>query len=82
MLEEGFRPAQVDAVVQLTDALEIRDDALYISDDDANYRTEVFTHVFDTLTEERNFDGWEPVTGGTYGAIGSLGWGATREQSR
>ncbi len=61
MLEKGFRPAQVDATVMLTDELELRDDALYISDDDANYRTDVFTHVFDTLAQERNFDGWEPV---------------------
>ena len=61
MLAQGFRPAQVDATVQLSDELGILDETLYISDDDANYRTEVFTHVFDTLAAERVFDSWEPI---------------------
>jgi CubicO group peptidase (beta-lactamase class C family) len=61
MLAEGFRPAQVDAVVQLTNDLEIIDETLYISDDDANYRTEVFTHVFDSVALERDFEDWAPV---------------------
>lgn len=61
MLARGFRPAQVDAAVELTDDLEIVDNTLYISDDDANYRTEVFTHAFSTLADERDFDAWEPV---------------------
>ncbi|PRP91245.1 hypothetical protein ENSA5_57200 [Enhygromyxa salina] len=34
---------------------------LYISDDDANYRTEIFTHVFSTIAAERDFNDWEPV---------------------
>jgi CubicO group peptidase (beta-lactamase class C family) len=61
MLARGFRPAQVDAVIELTEELEIMDETLYISDDDANYRTEVFTHVFPTLASERDFADWQPV---------------------
>lgn len=61
MLARGFRPARVGAVVELTEELEITDEVLYISDDDANYRTEIFTHVFSTLAAERAFDTWAPV---------------------
>lgn len=61
MLRRGFRPAQINADVAVTDELSIVDNTVYISDDDANYRTEVVTHVFDTLASERAFDEWEPV---------------------
>jgi CubicO group peptidase (beta-lactamase class C family) len=61
MLARGFRPAQVDAVLELTEDLEIIDESIYISDDDANYRTEVYTHVFDSVASERDFEDWAPV---------------------
>lgn len=61
MLARGFRPAQVDAVIGLARDLEITDDTLYISDDDANYRTEIFTHVFSTLASEQDFEDWDPI---------------------
>jgi len=60
ILRRGFRPAQVDAAISLSGGLELTDNSLYISDDDANYRTEVFTHVFSTLAAERAFSGWGP----------------------
>jgi hypothetical protein len=81
MLARGFRPAQVDAVVELSQELEITDETLYISDDDANYRTEVFTHVFTNLASEREFENWEPVALGarptsvqTFSEDGHLGY--------
>jgi hypothetical protein len=83
MLELGFRPAQVDAAVELTRDLEIVDHSLYISDDDANYRTEILTHVFTSVASERVFEGWEPVALGarptsiqTFAGDGYLGYSA------
>jgi CubicO group peptidase (beta-lactamase class C family) len=52
MMRSGFRPAQVRAEISLQPAgsghvsLEVVDRSVYISDDDANYRTEIETYVF------------------------------------
>jgi hypothetical protein len=51
MTRVGFRPAQLRVDVSVSpisvseSRVEIRDHSIYISDDDANYRTEVETHV-------------------------------------
>jgi CubicO group peptidase (beta-lactamase class C family) len=79
----GFRPAQIAAEVQLSGngELEITDHTLYISDDDANYRTEIATHAFDTLDAERTFDDFAPSQLGarptsihTFSAGGKVGY--------
>ncbi|WP_165703880.1 serine hydrolase domain-containing protein [Enhygromyxa salina] len=47
-IRNGFRPTAIDAQVSLTAAGELRitDRSVYVSDDDANYRTETKTHIY------------------------------------
>ena len=58
-LRVGFRPTQVDADVRLNPGmngnsiLTIDDRSVYVSDDDANYRTETKTYVFSDLLNEQ-----------------------------
>jgi len=80
-LGHGFRPAQVDATISLVGGLTLTDNSLYISDDDANYRTEIFTHVYSTLAAERAFAAWDPPALGarptsiqTFAVDGQLGY--------
>jgi CubicO group peptidase (beta-lactamase class C family) len=78
----GYRPAQVNATVDLSgQELEVIDRSVYIKDDDANYRTEIFTHLFSTRASERAYEGWEPAALGarptsikTFAAGGRLGY--------
>lgn len=58
-VRRGFRPTHVDAKVALatkgglTFELKITDRSVYVSDDDANYRTETKTYVFKNTRDER-----------------------------
>jgi hypothetical protein len=58
-IDVGFRPTQVHGVVELDEVgggdfeLTITDRSVYLSDDDANYRTETRTYIFQTPTDER-----------------------------
>jgi hypothetical protein len=74
MLNVGFRPAQIHAAVEVTQIdgtnyeIEIEDDSIYISDDDANYLYRVETYVFGSQAAEKSkstFDlesqGFRPV---------------------
>jgi CubicO group peptidase (beta-lactamase class C family) len=66
----GFRPTQVDADYDLSlsgrsTELRVTDRAVYVSDDDANYKTETKTYVFGSPTEERNSLPPGPWTGNT-----------------
>src|SRR5690606_46527 len=56
--ERGFRPAQLDALHDLTQVnggfeLSITDRTVYVSDDDANYLSQTLTHVFPSPAHER-----------------------------
>jgi CubicO group peptidase (beta-lactamase class C family) len=52
-LRNGFRPTAVDAEVAVeSGALTITDRSVYMSDDDANYRTETKTYVFGAVSDE------------------------------
>ncbi len=72
MTHVGFRPAQVRAEVSVypsgsdSSILEIRDQSLYVSDDDANYRTEIESYLFaNTEAEaERAQGSFAPATRG------------------
>lgn len=63
----GFRPAQLQARIAavptsgVTTKLAIIDDSVYVSDDDANYQTEVETYLFDNVPTERNFANFAPA---------------------
>jgi CubicO group peptidase (beta-lactamase class C family) len=58
-IEVGFRPTQVHGIVELAPIgggnfdLTITDRSVYLSDDDANYRTETRTYIFATPEDER-----------------------------
>ena len=75
MLEGGFRPAQVRAEVTVVPAvsntfsLEIRDRTLYVSDDDANYRTEIETYLFPTVMNEA--DGADDLSSSDHAMLGA-----------
>ncbi len=66
----GFRPTQVRAHVNVepvsdsTVMLEISDRTIYISDDDANYRTEIETYLFESVEQEQEMDDFDPVVHG------------------
>lgn len=62
-----FRPAQVRSEVVVTPTgadtsrLEIVDQSVYISDDDANYRTEIETYLFGSLAAEQGLTNFAPA---------------------
>src|SRR5690606_19297609 len=70
-LRVGFRPTQVDAQIELIPAgnglslLHVRDRSVYISDDDANYRTVTKTHIFSDLAAEQALSASGPSARGT-----------------
>ena len=57
----GFRPVQVDGFYELVPLdknkyeLSVTDRSVYLSDDDANYKTETKTYLFRNLDDERNY---------------------------
>ncbi|WP_181234239.1 serine hydrolase [Enhygromyxa salina] len=65
-LQNGFRPTSVDAHVSLTDngELVIIDRSVYMSDDDANFRTETKTYVFVSVSKEMNLSRSGPSSHG------------------
>jgi hypothetical protein len=62
----GFRPGQVQAQVRIAAAiedsvtLEIINHTVYVADDDANYRTDIVTYLFDDTAAERNLPTFAP----------------------
>ena len=69
-LAVGFRPTQVAAKVSLQPAgagrfeLALTDRSVYLSDDDANYRSQTKTHVFSNAAAERALGGHGPSAAG------------------
>jgi CubicO group peptidase (beta-lactamase class C family) len=62
-LQNGFRPTQVDAEVTMKNNLDetieltVVDRSVYVSDDDANYKTKIKTFVFGNTTQETSLNG-------------------------
>ncbi|PRQ06535.1 serine hydrolase [Enhygromyxa salina] len=62
-LRNGFRPTQVDAEVSMANnpdgslELTVLDRSVYVSDDDANYKTEIKTFVFGSVAQEQVLTG-------------------------
>jgi CubicO group peptidase (beta-lactamase class C family) len=62
-LQNGFRPTQVDAEVTMTtnedDTFELTvvDRSVYVSDDDANYKTQIKTFLFGSTQQEASLNG-------------------------
>jgi CubicO group peptidase (beta-lactamase class C family) len=62
-LKNGFRPTQVDADVTMktnldeTIELTVLDRSVYVSDDDANYKTKIKTFVFGNTAQEAALNG-------------------------
>ncbi|MFO7566933.1 MAG: hypothetical protein R6X02_30090 [Enhygromyxa sp.] len=67
----GFRPTQVEAEVELTQdpkglyTLHLTDRSVYVSDDDANYRTVTKTHVFSNVAGEHSLNASGPSPQGS-----------------
>jgi len=63
----GFRPAQVRSKIEViatgtdTSRLEVIDQSVYISDDDANFRTEIETYLFANVSAEQGFTNFAPA---------------------
>jgi CubicO group peptidase (beta-lactamase class C family) len=62
-LRNGFRPTQVDAAITMktnqngTIELVVIDRSVYVSDDDANYKTKIKTFLFGNTTQEEDLNG-------------------------
>jgi CubicO group peptidase (beta-lactamase class C family) len=61
-LRNGFRPTQVDAEITIktingTIELTVTDRSVYVSDDDANYKTQIKTYLFGNTAQEAALNG-------------------------